>query len=117
MNFRETAQYITIYTAILPPQLSHEINIQKISTDPGHFSSQPQDDQSQRKSSLEPFGSSLKKPISVREKKVTYQFAEEEPSIFVLAKAIIMLRLRASVLIDEMTVVSEVPTDILIVDL
>ena len=43
-----------------------------------------------------------------------YQLAEEEASIFVLAKAIIMLRLCASVLIDEMTVVSEVPTDILI---
>ena len=27
------------------------------------------------------------------------------------------LRLRASVLVDEMTVVSEVPTDILVVDL
>ena len=33
------------------------------------------------------------------------------------AEAIIVLRLRASVLVDEMTVVSEVPTDILISDL
>ena len=33
------------------------------------------------------------------------------------AEASIALRLRASVLVDEMTVVSEVPTDILVLDL
>ena len=33
------------------------------------------------------------------------------------AEAIVVLRLRASVFVDEMTVVSEVPTDTLISDL
>ena len=33
------------------------------------------------------------------------------------AEASMVLRLRASVLVDEMTVVSEVPTDILVLDL
>ena len=40
-----------------------------------------------------------------------------DPSSRCAAEAFTVLRLRASVLVDEMTVVSEVPTDILVSDL
>ena len=40
-----------------------------------------------------------------------------DPSSRCAAEASMALRLRASVLVDEMTVVSEVPTDILVSDL
>ena len=44
-------------------------------------------------------------------------FAGDEPPVFATAEAFTVLRLGASVVIGEMTVESEVPTDILIVDI